>query len=52
MSHSSDRNNHAHFSWLEDMVMDAACCHVINNETYEMPNSAAQKLYDMLNAAK
>ncbi|XP_021621499.1 uncharacterized protein LOC110621531 [Manihot esculenta] len=52
MSYGSDIVNHPNFSRFEDMVMDVISCHVIHNDTYEMPNSAAQKLYDMLNASK
>ncbi|XP_043816628.1 uncharacterized protein LOC110624237 [Manihot esculenta] len=52
MSYGSDSVNHPNFNRFEDMVMDATSCHVMHNDTYEMPNSAAQKLYDMLNASK
>ncbi|XP_043817330.1 uncharacterized protein LOC122724999 [Manihot esculenta] len=52
MSYGSDSVNHPNFNRFEDMVMDATSYHVMHNDTYEMPNSAAQKLYDMLNASK
>ena len=52
MSYGSNSVNHPNFNRFEDMVMDASSCHVLHNDTYEMPNSAAQKLYDMLNASK
>lgn len=39
-SQDFDNDDHAHFNWFEDIVMDAASSHIINNETCELPNTA------------